>query len=293
MYSKTVGEKPVKQWLGIYKGIVVNNADPLGQQRIQAQVPQVLGTAVTTWASPLLPIGVAGPPTGTFIAVVFLGGDPDKPVYLNQTAAAVDWSLPNLVVGDPVVQQGTFTVYGANGTSPASNITGGLEVDTLTTTGNINIGGTAYGQIDAYQPGTVTPEVWHTMFGISGGIGSNGWTIASGYHAMFRLNANGNIELSGRIYASTTSAEALVVCQLPVGYYQTTSSGMSVPITCVNDGSFNTSQTFRISLSNTGSLTLAGQGTGGTGSSGITVGTGPGNSTTLSLDGVMFPISAG
>lgn len=189
MYARTVGEKPVKQWLGVYKGIVVNNADPLGLQRVQAQVPQVMGTAMTTWASPLLPIGEVGPPTGTFIAVVFLGGDPDKPCYINQVASATDWTLPTLQVGDAVTQVGTFTVYGANGTTPASNITGGLQVDNLTVTGNDTNDGTittdnlvvtgliqTSGWID---PNTNAQAVWHSLslngsFTNPSGAGVNG-----------------------------------------------------------------------------------------------------------------------
>lgn len=45
-----------KRFYGVYLGICVDNADPEENNRIQLQVPQVLGEAVTEWALPCLPI---------------------------------------------------------------------------------------------------------------------------------------------------------------------------------------------------------------------------------------------
>ena len=53
-----------KRFYGIYRGVVVNNVDPLNLNRLQVKVPQVTGDAVTNWASPCLrgnPLGVNVP----------------------------------------------------------------------------------------------------------------------------------------------------------------------------------------------------------------------------------------
>lgn len=266
----SVGEKPVKQWLGVYKGIVINNADPLGQQRVQAQVPQVLGPASTTWASPLLPIGTQGPPVGTFVAVVFLGGDPDKPAYINQTSTATDWTLPALVIGDSVFQagtlavNGTMTVNGNTGSFPATSFTGGLQVDTLNLANPATI----------YQPGTTTIETWHNI------PIANGWSVASGYHATYRLTNSGDVALSGRISSGTNGT--INNTALPAGYYPATSPFLSDTANVINPSTSTwiAGQSARIAISSSGVLTFAGF-------NALVAGT------VLSLDGMFFPVSAG
>lgn len=42
------------RYFGIYRGVVVDNADPLGKGRLKVIVPQVLGEGVTNWAWPVL-----------------------------------------------------------------------------------------------------------------------------------------------------------------------------------------------------------------------------------------------
>jgi hypothetical protein len=69
------------QYHGIFYGAVSNNADPLKKNRCTLRVPQLLGSAVTTWALPLTPM-VDPPKVGTLVAVLFTGGDLDNPVYL-------------------------------------------------------------------------------------------------------------------------------------------------------------------------------------------------------------------
>ena len=46
-------------YFGIYRGVVVDNADPLGRGRLKVIVPQISGEAVTDWAWPV----VAGMPS--------------------------------------------------------------------------------------------------------------------------------------------------------------------------------------------------------------------------------------
>jgi uncharacterized protein involved in type VI secretion and phage assembly len=77
----------MRQFWGKYRGIVVDNEDPLMLGRLQVSVPQVLGEVVTAWAMPCVPY--AGlevgfymmPPIGAGVWVEFEGGDPDYPIW--------------------------------------------------------------------------------------------------------------------------------------------------------------------------------------------------------------------
>jgi hypothetical protein len=45
------------RFYGIYKGVVMDTADPINKRRIRVQVPQVLGQEISGWATPCLPVG--------------------------------------------------------------------------------------------------------------------------------------------------------------------------------------------------------------------------------------------
>lgn len=86
-YKKTAGPAPVRQWTGVYQAVVVNNADPLNQARVICQVPQVSATAYTTWCVPAVPpTNPLGPVVKTQLQVMFTGGDPNYPIYLNPSS---------------------------------------------------------------------------------------------------------------------------------------------------------------------------------------------------------------
>ncbi|MFB7122947.1 baseplate assembly protein [Kitasatospora xanthocidica] len=75
------------RYLGKYRGTVVTNTDPLGIGRIQAQVPDVLGDAVSTWAMPCFPVAGPGmghyavPPVGAGVWLEFEQGDQSYPIW--------------------------------------------------------------------------------------------------------------------------------------------------------------------------------------------------------------------
>src|SRR5271170_7339231 len=76
-----------ERFFGKYRGLVVENVDPLQVGRIQAQVPDVLGETTSSWALPCVPAaGIqAGcfivPPIGSQVWIEFEQGDPDFPIW--------------------------------------------------------------------------------------------------------------------------------------------------------------------------------------------------------------------
>jgi uncharacterized protein involved in type VI secretion and phage assembly len=72
---------------GKFRGIVLDNVDPLQIGRVTAQVPDVLGATASGWALPCVP--AAGmqsglfivPPVGSQVWVEFERGDPAYPVW--------------------------------------------------------------------------------------------------------------------------------------------------------------------------------------------------------------------
>jgi hypothetical protein len=66
---------------GLYRGVVTDNVDPLGQARVLAQVPVVGGAS--RWAMPCRPVAAATlPPIGAAVWVAFEAGDPAQPVWM-------------------------------------------------------------------------------------------------------------------------------------------------------------------------------------------------------------------
>ena len=75
------------RYFGKYRGTVASNTDPELRARVQAIVPDVLGTQPTTWAMPAAPFAgpdvgfVALPKVGAGVWIEFEQGDPDFPIW--------------------------------------------------------------------------------------------------------------------------------------------------------------------------------------------------------------------
>jgi uncharacterized protein involved in type VI secretion and phage assembly len=76
-----------EEYYGKYRGLVLNNIDPLQKGRLLVQAPDVLGLTTSSWAMPCVPL--AGPQMGTYVVpiigsgvwVEFEGGNPDYPIW--------------------------------------------------------------------------------------------------------------------------------------------------------------------------------------------------------------------
>jgi len=117
------------RYFGKYRGSVVNNIDPMQQGRLQAMVPDVLGTMPSSWAQACVPFtGVqsgmwAVPDIGAGVWIEFEQGDPEYPIWTGGWwGSATDPPALALAV-PPVVshmvmqttQQNTFSISDAPG----------------------------------------------------------------------------------------------------------------------------------------------------------------------------------
>lgn len=126
-------------FLGKFRGVVVNNVDPMQIGRIQAIVPDV-SPIPSTWAMPCLPwaginTGVfTVPPPGSGVWIEYERGDPDYPIWVGGywgTAAEV----PVLARAVPPAVPGiTIQTTLKNGLtiSDVPGPTGGILIQTTT-----------------------------------------------------------------------------------------------------------------------------------------------------------------
>ena len=97
-----------KRYYGKYRGLVIDNIDPLQIGRVMAQVPDLLGETPSSWAMPCVPAaGIqAGcfivPPIGSQVWIEFEQGDPDYPIWTGGFWGSAA-EVPTLAVaGNPV-----------------------------------------------------------------------------------------------------------------------------------------------------------------------------------------------
>jgi hypothetical protein len=76
-----------KRYFGKYRGMVINNIDPMQMGRLMVQVPDISGLIPLTWAMPCFPVtgkqmGVyVLPQIGAGVWIEFEQGDPDYPIW--------------------------------------------------------------------------------------------------------------------------------------------------------------------------------------------------------------------
>lgn len=81
-------ERQTDRFYGKYRGLVINNMDPLNLGRLQAMVPEVLGEIPSGWAVPCAPYAgtqagfFAIPPVGAGVWIEFETGDPSRPIWV-------------------------------------------------------------------------------------------------------------------------------------------------------------------------------------------------------------------
>ena len=77
-----------QRYYGKYRGMVLNNVDPMQQGRLQVQVPDVAGLVPASWAMPCVPIAglqngmFAMPVIGSGVWVEFEQGNPEFPIWV-------------------------------------------------------------------------------------------------------------------------------------------------------------------------------------------------------------------
>src|ERR1700678_1869205 len=132
-----------RRYYGKYRGLVIDNLDPLQTGRIMAQVPAVAGEIPSTWALPCVP--AAGIQSGIFIVpaigaqvwIAFEQGDPHYPIWTGGfwgTAAEV----PVFATAPPAIPPGQNIVLQTTGQNmilisdaPPSPITGGIVLKSV------------------------------------------------------------------------------------------------------------------------------------------------------------------
>jgi uncharacterized protein involved in type VI secretion and phage assembly len=78
----------VKKFFGKYRGIVIDNIDPLQTGRLMVNVPDVPNMPASAWAMPCLPFAgiqngfYAVPEIGSAVWIEFEQGDPDYPIWV-------------------------------------------------------------------------------------------------------------------------------------------------------------------------------------------------------------------
>ncbi len=129
-----------ERYFGKYRGLVLNNIDPMQMNRLQVQVPDVGGLIPATWAMPCVPVAgiqngmVALPMIGSGVWVEFEQGDPDYPIWVGcfwGSAAEV----PVLAKATPpAIQAITFQTPLQNGLSISDlpGPTGGIMLKSAT-----------------------------------------------------------------------------------------------------------------------------------------------------------------
>lgn len=129
-----------EKYFGKYRGLVINNVDPMQMGRLMVQVPDISGLIPSTWAMPCFPVtgkqmGVwAVPLIGSGVWVEFEQGDPDYPIWVGcfpgSTADVPALALAGNPVSPSIVLQTSLqnTIMISDMAGP----TGGILLKTMT-----------------------------------------------------------------------------------------------------------------------------------------------------------------
>lgn len=128
------------KFFGKYRGVVMNNIDPLQTGRLQVQVPDVAGLIPTTWAMPCTPIaGIQNgmfsiPIIGSGVWVEFEQGDPEYPIWVGCFWGSAAEVPALALLTPPVTPAITFQTPLQNGItiSDMPGPTGGIVLKTTT-----------------------------------------------------------------------------------------------------------------------------------------------------------------
>jgi uncharacterized protein involved in type VI secretion and phage assembly len=129
-----------KRYYGKYRGVAINNIDPMKIGRINVQVPDVLGPGISSWAMPCFAFtgkqmgAFCLPQIGAGVWVEFEQGNPDFPIWtgcyyhnFGEVPAMVTASTPGLDnVTFQTTLQNTFMI------SDTPGPTGGIILKTTT-----------------------------------------------------------------------------------------------------------------------------------------------------------------
>ena len=128
------------RYYGKYRGLVLNNIDPMQIGRLMVQVPDVSGLVPSTWALPCVPFAgkqmgmFAMPQVGAGVWVEFEQGDPDYPIWTGCWYASAA-EVPALALATPPVLSCFVVQTAAQNTlliSDAPGPTGGFLLKTTT-----------------------------------------------------------------------------------------------------------------------------------------------------------------
>jgi microcystin-dependent protein len=154
-----------RRFYGIYRGIVVSNADPLNKGRVKVQIPQILAKEITDWAwvKDANGVRVDPPKIGQGVWIQFEGGDPSFPVLsgtfgVNQNLLNLsldglsDVNTTGVTNGQTIVYQSSTSSWipgagGGGGSGSVTSITAGTNLTggTITSTGTIALSATPTG----------------------------------------------------------------------------------------------------------------------------------------------------
>ena len=129
-----------KKHFGKYRGTVINNIDPEQRGRLLVQVPDVLGTGLSSWAMPCMPVGglqmgaFSVPPMQSGVWVEFEQGNPDYPIWTGSWWGSAA-EVPSLALTIPPPLEGMVFQTSKQNSFIVSDVpgpTGGIILKTAT-----------------------------------------------------------------------------------------------------------------------------------------------------------------